>query len=205
MATLHERRIKAPGLSLAFAVTGLALMGTAHAAAPCITQATAPPVITETITCAQAAISRFFLASPAMKSMAASQQAEVTSHPLRYAFAYMGADAVNRLQQGFTDPAVKQIDYKASLSTGTGAPHKMFEIRMNRALARKTDWASLEPNQLFKLAPSHLSHWLQAGLKAEDAKGEPAGLPPTNKAPAATNPPAPAGPSPSATDANTGK
>ena len=207
-ARLHERRTRLSliGCALvAFIETAFPGTSVAQVVSPCTAQATAPPAITETVTCSRGAISQFFLNAPAMTSIAADQRAEVTSHPLRYAFAYMGADAVNRLQQGFTNPAVKQIDYKAVLTTkGATQPHKIFEVRMDRALAQKTNWATLEPNQLFKLAPTHLSHWLQTQIKAENAKSEPAPLP-IHKAPAATNPPVPAGPSPSATGANTGK
>ncbi len=177
-AKLHERRMKHSRsrlflIALAALAVHQAAQAQSPAESPCAIKASAPPAISETVTCSQAAISRFFLISPTMASMAADQRAEVVSHPLRYAFAYMGADAVNRLQQGFADQAVKQIDYKAILTTsdakGAILPHQIFKVRMDRAIADKADWKNLSPQELFKLAPSHLSPWLQSGLDAEDA------------------------------------
>jgi hypothetical protein len=209
---LHQRRIKASSFRLPTAIPAVVfvLMGVAQAASPCTSQATAPPEITQTVTCSEAAITQFFLESPAMASIAADQRAVVASHPLRYALAYMGADAANQLQQGFLDHAVKQISYKGILITSdaknAALPHKMFALHMDRALAARTDWKTLEPDTLFKLSSAHLSHWLQTGIAAENAKSEPASaLPPKDKAPAATNQPHPAGPSPSAAGASTGK
>jgi hypothetical protein len=153
----------------------LAMPGMARAESPCHATTTAPPAEIETVTCAEGAISRFFLISPTLSSLSADQRAAVITHPLHYAFAYMSADAVNRLRQGFADKAVTSIDYKAIL-TAPGAkgemPHQIFELRMDRATASKIDWKTLPPTALFKLAPSHLSHWLVNGMAKEDAKAK---------------------------------
>jgi hypothetical protein len=167
-------KIQARLLLPALAVLG-GTAGAARADSPCQSSATPPPAVTETVTCAEAAISRFFLISPAMASLAADQRAAVVAQPLRYAFAYMKADAINRLQQGFADKSVQSIDYKTILTTSDGkgsapAPHRMFTLRMDRAAAEKTDWKSLAPSDLFKLGPSHLSRWLSSGLAAETAR-----------------------------------
>lgn len=152
-------------------------IGAAQAESLCQAQTTAkPPAEAETVTCSQAAISRYFLISPTLSALTAEQRAAVIGEPLHYAFAYMTADAVNRLQQGFADKAVTSLDYRAILTAsdakGIAVPHPMFEIRLDRAAAEKIDWKKLQlqPTDLFKQAPSQLSHWLLAGMAAEAAK-----------------------------------
>lgn len=149
----------------------------ARAQSPCKAETTAPPAVTETVTCSESAISRFFLISPAMAQLGADQRAAVVSHPLRYAFAYMTADAANRLQAGFTDKSVQSIAYKAVLDAsgpkGAETPHEIFNLHMDRATAQKIDWSGMEPDDLFKEAPSHISPWLTKSLAAEDEAARP--------------------------------
>lgn len=152
------------------------LIGAAHAEAPCAAKITAPPPAeAETVTCGEGAISRFFLISPTLSALSPEQRAAVIAQPLHYAFAYMTADAVNRLHAGFGDKAVAAIAYTAVLVTagakGAEIPHEIFTIRLDRAAAAKIDWKRMQPNEIFHLAPSHLSAWLLAGLKAEGAGG----------------------------------
>lgn len=165
--------------SLLAILTLAGLAGAAHAEAPgaeapCAARITAPPPAeAETVTCGEGAISRFFLISPTLSALSPEQRAAVIAQPLHYAFAYMTADAVNRLHAGFGDKAVASIAYTAVLvatgAKGAQIPHGIFTIRLDRAAAARIDWKKMQPNEIFHLAPSHLSSWLLAGLKAEGA------------------------------------
>jgi hypothetical protein len=136
--------------------------------------ATPAPAVTLTVSCDQAAISRYFLLSPALAALPAAQRADVISEPVRYAFIYMSADAVNRLQAAFANPAVQSVDLTETLmartATGQPAPHAMFRVVAARADVAGINWSTLAPPDLFKTVPSQLSPFLIAALKADSPK-----------------------------------
>ena len=175
----HMRKFHCRLAAAAPVVLSFAALAPARAQSPCGAETTAPPAVTETITCSEAGISRFFLISPAMAQLGADQRAAVVSHPLRYAFAYMTADAANRLQAGFAAKSVQSIDYKAIIETtgpkGATALHDMFGVKMDRATAARMNWRDMPPGDLFKDAPSHISPWLTKSLAAEDKASLPQG------------------------------
>lgn len=129
------------------------------------------PAMSILVSCDAAAISRYFLLSPALGALSASQRAEVVKEPVRYAFIYMSADAVNRLHAAFADPAVKSVDLTETLigrtPTNQPAPHEMFRVAASRADVAGIPWATLSPPDLFKTVPSEFSPYLISGLKAD--------------------------------------
>lgn len=147
-------------------------IGVANAATPiCAVKTTAAaPALAETITCDQSAISRFFLLSPRLSSLSAQQRTAVLANPVRYAFAYMAADAVARLKTSFADPPVKSVDLTETLvgrnAKGKPVPHEMFQVQATRQGTAHVNWTTLEPQNLFEIVPSALSPWLTAQLKA---------------------------------------
>ena len=137
----------------------------------CRAPAAAPPAETITVACDESAISRYFLLSPALSALSVSQRAASVSDPVRYAFVFMSADAVNRLHAAFADPAVQRVDLSETLigraPSGQPAPHEMFRVAAARADVAGINWATLAPPDIFKLVPSQFSPFLLAALKAK--------------------------------------
>lgn len=153
----------------------LALALPARAAAPICTVVTAAPApdMVEHVTCDQSAISRYFLLSPALASLSSAERAAVVSDPLRYALAFMAADARDRLQAGFADGRTQSVDLTETLvgrgPKGAPVAHVLFRLRPARADAAAIDWKTLAPLDLFKTFPSELSPYLLDGLKPKPA------------------------------------
>lgn len=124
-----------------------------------------------TVQCDQSAISRFFLLAPSMSALSVQQRTAVIGEPVRYALAFMEADAIDRLKSGFTNPMVQSIDLTAVLierdAKGKPIEHKLFEVRPTRSDTAGIDWATLPPDTLFHQVPSALSPWLVSQLKSE--------------------------------------
>ena len=136
--------------------------------------ATPAPEMSMSVSCDEAAISRYFLLSPSLAALSASQRTDVISDPVRYAFIYMSADAVNRLHAAFADQATKSVDLTETLMGRTPsdqlAPHEMFRVVASRADVANINWATFSPPDLFKTVPSQLSPFLISALKADNPK-----------------------------------
>jgi hypothetical protein len=130
--------------------------------------------MTISVSCDESAISRYFLLSPGLSALSVSQRAAAVSDPVRYAFAFMSADAVNRLQAAFADQKVQSVDLTETLigrtSSGQLAPHEMFQMIAPRADVAGVNWATLSPPDIFKIVPSRLSPFLISALKPGAAK-----------------------------------
>jgi hypothetical protein len=154
----------------------LAVLSASPAAADsiCVAAASAPPAQTISVTCDEAAISRYFLLSPSLAALTPAQRAQVITDPTRYALAYMSADAANRLQAAFASPTTQSVDLNETLTTRgpTGQPqgHNLFRIAAGRADVANIDWSKLAPLDLFKTVPTQLSPYLLAQLKADSEK-----------------------------------
>jgi hypothetical protein len=124
-----------------------------------------------TVRCNQSAISRFFLLAPSLSSLSVQQRTDVIGEPIRYALAFMEADAINRLKSGFEDPAVQSIDLKAILiernDKGKPVERRLFEVHPTRSDTSRIQWATLPPDTLFHQVPSALSRWLVSQLRSE--------------------------------------
>jgi hypothetical protein len=163
-------------VAIASVVAGLVLGGgKADADQICVATVVSPaPALAEHVVCDQAAISRYFLLSPNLATLSDAERTAVFAQPLRYAFAYMGADALDRLRAGFADPKTRSVDLTAILTTrdpkGVPVPHQLFELRASRADIADVNLQTLAPQDLFRKVPSALSPYLVAGLKAESGK-----------------------------------
>lgn len=156
-------------------VSMMAVPSAGYAAAPCTAVRSAgPPAVVERVICDQAAISRYFLVSPALAALSASARAQVVAEPLRYAFAYMSADAIDRLHRAFAAAATQSVELTEILrgrdTKGRPEDHELFELQARRADIAGLAWSSLTAGQLFQRVPSMISPYLRQGLAAEQAK-----------------------------------
>jgi hypothetical protein len=155
----------------------LALASAAPAAADELCAAAAKgaaPAVVTAVTCDEAGLSRYFLLSPALGALTPAQRADVLTNPLRYALAYMSADALNRLQSDFADLATQSVDLDETLvgrgADGQPAPHELFRIVATRADVAGIDWKTLAPLDLFKRVPTQFSPYLASALAGPPAK-----------------------------------